>query len=59
MLILWDGVQMIDAEAGFAGNDELAEELLGIAPRRHVPPPVENTLLTVLGDGDEDDEPDV
>ncbi len=50
MLILWDGIQMIDAEAGFAGNDELAEELLGIKPRRHVPPTVEENLLTSLAE---------
>ncbi len=50
MLILWDGVQMIDAEAGFAGNDELAEELLGIKPRRYVPPVTEDTLLSALAD---------
>lgn len=61
MLVLWDGIQMIDAEAGFAGNDELAEELLGIAPRRHAPPAAEETLLSVLGDGDEpeDEEADL
>jgi hypothetical protein len=56
MLVLWDGTQMVDAEAGFAGNDELAEELLGIAPRRHVPPAVEETLLTALGDQEDDEE---
>ena len=52
MLVLWDGAQLVDAEAGFAGNDELAEELLGITPRRHVPFAGENTLPTA----DEDDE---
>jgi uncharacterized protein (TIGR02680 family) len=59
MLILWDGVQMIDAEAGFAGNDELAEELLGIAPRRHVPPAAEDTLLTALSDDEPEEEADL
>ena len=52
MLVLWDGEQLVDAEAGYAGNDELAEELLGIPPRRHVPLAVEDTLLAA-GDGDE------
>jgi uncharacterized protein (TIGR02680 family) len=52
MLVLWDGEQLVDAEAGYAGNDELAEELLGISPRRRVPLAAENTLLAA----DEDDE---
>jgi uncharacterized protein (TIGR02680 family) len=52
MLVLWDGAQLVDAAAGFAGNDELAEELLGITPRRHAPLAVENTLLAT----DEEDE---
>jgi hypothetical protein len=55
MLVLWDGLQLIDAEAGFAGNDELAEELLGIPPRRHVPLSAEDTLLAA--DEDDDAEP--
>ncbi|MFB9833244.1 SbcC/MukB-like Walker B domain-containing protein, partial [Actinoallomurus acaciae] len=58
MLVLWDGTQLVDAEAGFAGNDELAEELLGIKPRRHVPPADDDSLLRALPEGeDEDDEP--
>ncbi|GAA4519010.1 hypothetical protein GCM10023191_094010 [Actinoallomurus oryzae] len=58
MLVLWDGTQLIDAEAGFAGNDELAEELLGIKPRRHVPPVADDSLLSALPEGeDEEDEP--
>jgi hypothetical protein len=52
MLVLWDGTQLVDAEAGFAGNDELAEELLGITPRRHAPLAADNTLLAI----DEEDE---
>jgi hypothetical protein len=55
MLVLWDGAQLVDAGAGFAGNDELAEELLGITPRRHAPPAVENTLMAA---DDEDEESD-
>ncbi len=58
MLVLWDGAQMIDAEAGFAGNDELAEELLGIAPRRYAPPAAEETLLTVLDATEREDDHD-
>ncbi|MGW4639099.1 SbcC/MukB-like Walker B domain-containing protein [Sphaerisporangium sp. NPDC004334] len=38
ILALWDGAQVFDADAGYAGNDELVEELLGFTPRRHVPP---------------------
>ncbi|GLY90402.1 SbcC/MukB-like Walker B domain-containing protein [Actinoallomurus iriomotensis] len=57
MLVLWDGTQLVDAEAGFAGNDELAEELLGIKPRRHVPPAADDSLLSALPEGeDEEDE---
>jgi hypothetical protein len=37
MLILWDGAQLIDSDAGFAGNDELARELLGFTPTRRIP----------------------
>ncbi|MGH3379507.1 MAG: SbcC/MukB-like Walker B domain-containing protein, partial [Actinoallomurus sp.] len=55
MLVLWDGAQLIDAEAGFAGNDELAEELLGITPRRHAPLAVENTLPTIEEEDEETD----
>ena len=56
MLVLWDGRQLIDADAGFAGNDELAEALLGITPSRHAPLAVEDTLLAADED-DEDAEP--
>ena len=56
MLGLGDGVQLVDAAAGFAGNDELAEELLGITPRRHAPLAAENTLLAA-DDDDEEPEP--
>ncbi|MDN3357958.1 TIGR02680 family protein [Actinomadura sp. DC4] len=53
MLVLWDGVQLLDAAAGFAGNDELAEELLGVKPSRHAPLVAENTLLTLEDDEEE------
>jgi uncharacterized protein (TIGR02680 family) len=45
MLMLWDGAQTIDADAGFSGNEELAAELLGITPTRYVPQSTAGTLL--------------
>ena len=45
MLMLWDGAQTIDADAGFSGNEELAAELLGITPSRFVPQSTAGTLL--------------
>lgn len=36
-LALWDGEQLIDAGAGYAGNEDLAAALLGFRPARHVP----------------------
>ncbi|WP_328710164.1 SbcC/MukB-like Walker B domain-containing protein [Microbispora hainanensis] len=54
MLMLWDGAQTIDADAGFSGNEELAETLLGFRPGRRAPALTEGTLLAAGGD----DEPD-
>jgi len=54
MLMLWDGAQTIDADAGFSGNEELAETLLGFRPSRRAPALTEGTLLAAGGD----DEPD-
>ncbi|WP_204052606.1 SbcC/MukB-like Walker B domain-containing protein [Microbispora siamensis] len=45
MLMLWDGAQTIDADAGFSGNEELAETLLGFRPGRRAPALTEGTLL--------------
>ncbi|MBR8744969.1 TIGR02680 family protein [Nocardiopsis sp. MG754419] len=45
LLMLWDGEQTLDADAGFAGNEELAAELVGITPTRHVPRSLAGTLL--------------
>ena len=45
LLMLWDGEQTLDADAGFAGNEELAAELLGITPTRYVPRSTAGTLL--------------
>ncbi|GAA3757194.1 SbcC/MukB-like Walker B domain-containing protein [Salinactinospora qingdaonensis] len=57
MLMLWDGEQTIDADAGFAGNEELAANLLGIAPTRHAPAATEGTLLDSRAqDGGESEE---
>ncbi|GII52650.1 hypothetical protein Pth03_10390 [Planotetraspora thailandica] len=47
MLVLWDGRQLVDSAAGFSGNDELAQELLGFAPTRRVP--VATGLLAMAG----------
>ncbi len=54
MLMLWDGAQTIDADAGFSGNEELAETLLGLRPSRRAPALTEGTLLAA--DGDEEPE---
>jgi hypothetical protein len=56
-LALWDGEQLIDAEAGYAGNEDLAARLLGFRPTRHVPVGVGDVLAMNLGGG-EDDESD-
>ena len=46
---MWDGEQLLDASAGFAGNEELAAELLGFRPSRYVPAGVGDVLQ--LGSG--------
>jgi uncharacterized protein (TIGR02680 family) len=54
LLILWDGTQLIDAGAGFAGNDDLARELLGITPTRRMPQGSAPDLLALADEsGDE------
>jgi hypothetical protein len=57
LLALWDGEQLIDADAGYAGNEDLAAELLGFRPTRHVPADV-GDVLAMNVDGDDDDEAD-
>jgi hypothetical protein len=57
LLALWDGEQLIDADAGYAGNEDLATELLGFRPTRHVPADVGDVLAIGI-DGDDDDEAD-
>jgi uncharacterized protein (TIGR02680 family) len=55
LLVLWDGGQLIDADAGYAGNEDLAAELLGFRPTRHVPGEAGGTLVTAVEeDLDED-----
>ena len=49
MLMLWDGDQVIDADAGFSGNDALSSHLLGITPSRFVPLATEGTLPVGAG----------
>jgi hypothetical protein len=56
-LALWDGEQLIDAGAGFGGNEDVAAELLGFRPTRHVPAEVGDVLAMNLG-ADDDDEAD-
>jgi hypothetical protein len=56
-LAVWDGAQLIDAEAGYAGNDELATQLLGFRPHRYVPADAGNVLtIQAVTDDDEADE---
>lgn len=55
MLMLWDGTQTIDADAGFSGNEELAETLLGFRPSRRAPALTAGTLLAPDGDDDTDE----
>ncbi len=54
LLALWDGEQLLDASAGFAGNEELAAELLGFRPSRYVPAGMGEVLqLGGVSDGDD------
>jgi hypothetical protein len=55
LLVLWDGEQLIDADAGYAGNEDLAAELLGFRPTRHVPAEAGGTfVIAAEEDLDED-----
>jgi len=54
-LVLWDGEQLIDAEAGFAGNEDLAAALLGFRPSRYVPADASGTLGTAAEEEPADD----
>ena len=58
LLILWDGTQLVDTAIGYADNDDLVCQLLGIRPTRHAPLSAEQTLYAAAEDGEEDDEED-
>jgi len=58
LLVLWDGEQLIDADAGYAGNEELSAELLGFRPTRHVPAEAGGTLV-VAAEEDLDEDTDI
>lgn len=51
LLMLWDGEQTVDADAGFSGNEELAAALLGVTPSRFVPQSTAGTLLAETEEG--------
>ena len=57
LLVLWDGEQLIDADAGYAGNEDLAAELLGFRPTRHVPAEAGGTLV-IAAEEDLDEDTD-
>jgi hypothetical protein len=54
-LAVWDGAQLIDAGAGYAGNEDLAAQLLGYRPTRHIPAAVGSMIAMNVG-GENDDE---
>jgi hypothetical protein len=61
LLILWDGEQLIDTSAGYADNDALVAQLLGLRPTRHAPLGAEETLYAAAAadpaeDRDDEDE---
>jgi Putative exonuclease SbcCD, C subunit len=59
LLALWDGAQLIDAGAGYAGNEDLAAELLGFRPTRFVPAEADGILaISIDGDSDDGDDED-
>src|SRR5699024_2428312 len=45
LLRLWHGEHTVDADSGFAGNEEPTAELVGITPSRFVPQSTAGTLL--------------
>jgi hypothetical protein len=62
LLVLWDGAALVDAGAGYAGNEDLAASLLGFRPTRHAPVGADGggTPLVAANDdpGDDLDETD-
>ena len=47
----------MDADAGYAGNEDLAAELLGFRPTRHVPAEAGGTLV-IAAEEDLDEDTD-
>jgi hypothetical protein len=58
LLMLWDGTELIDAAAGYAGNDDLVTRLLGFRPTRYAPLGAEETLYAAAADNPAEDEED-
>jgi len=58
LLMLWDGEQLIDSSAGYADNDALVAQLLGLQPTRHAPLAAGETLYAVAADDPGEDDED-
>jgi Putative exonuclease SbcCD, C subunit len=58
LLMLWDGEQLIDTSAGYADNEALVTQLLGLRPTRHAPLGAGETLYAAAGDTAADDQRD-
>jgi hypothetical protein len=58
LLMLWDGEQLVDASVGYADNDALVAQLLGIRPTRYAPLGAGETLYAAAADGPAEDEED-
>jgi hypothetical protein len=56
LLILWDGEQLIDTSTGYADNDALVAQLLGLRPTRHAPLGAGETLYAAAADDPVPDE---
>jgi len=58
LLMLWDGEQLIDTSAGYADNDALVAQLLGLRPTRHAPVGAGETLYAAAAAADDPDDED-
>ena len=58
LLMLWDGEQLIDTSAGYADNDALVAQLLGLRPTRHAPLGAGQTLYAAADDPARDEQRD-
>ncbi len=56
LLMLWDGEQLIDTSAGYADNDALVAQLLGLRPTRHAPLGAGETLYAAAAEDPVPDE---